>query len=410
MAGTLWRSAPGVKHLYLHVKTGEYGVRGPRVNGKSPKPVGLGVFTEIEAIESMGAAMKTTRIQIAKPVPDTTMAQHWAAVVAYQDSLVCSPKDKWGDSTREQHTRHWRLRIEPFLGELLVREVEELDCQAVLDAMIEGGKMVKKEGQLVREDLSGSQIAQCYMTMSMLFRFAKRGRFGKLISESPLADIEQPEKSPAKQLTHEDILQVEDITALLRVAPKREAGLFALADLTGGRTSELLGLQLRHHDPKAGPSGTLEFASQLRRRKLNDTRDPLIPLKGKKDIAGSEARVLKLSPAANRLLIELRLAMETSPDTFFFATRSGQPLSQRNVARTLEVAAEKAGIERPCTMHSFRHHYASRMFAAGATIEEVQRDLGHSSREVTIKHYVRLIPTQAADDRAALLHAAAGLA
>jgi integrase len=280
----------------------------------------------------------------------------------------------------------------------------------VLDTMIERGKMVKIGGELVREDISGSQVSQCYMTMSMLFRFAKRGRFGKLISESPLADIEQPEKDPAKQLTQEDILTAEDVAALLRKAPKREANIFALADLTGARASELLGLQLRHHDPHAGPSGTLEFESQLRRRKAGDTRSPLIPLKGKKDIAGSEARVLKLSPAANRLLIELRLAAGTGPDTFFFTTSTGKPLSQRNVARSLETVAAEAGIERPCTMHSFRHHYASRMFAAGATIEEVQRDLGHSSREVTIKHYVRLIPTQAADDRAALLHAAAGLA
>jgi len=98
---------------------------------------------------------------------------------------------------------------------------------------------------------------------------------------------------------------------------------------------------------------------------------------------------------------------------FVFATRTGRPLQQRNVARTLREAQERAmdaagqptfpilhevdGDGRPVrvprgvllSMHSFRHTVASRALLAGESVDEVAFLLGHRDGTVTRTVYVR---------------------
>lgn len=56
------------------------------------------------------------------------------------------------------------------------------------------------------------------------------------------------------------------------------------------------------------------------------------------------------------------------------------------------------------TMHSLRHHYASRLIAAGVPVSAVSAALGHSSPSTTLDIYTHLWP--GSDDlvRAALVN------
>jgi integrase len=98
-----------------------------------------------------------------------------------------------------------------------------------------------------------------------------------------------------------------------------------------------------------------------------------------------------------------------------FATRTGRPLGQRNVARALRAAQAGARDEHgrhafpvlherdengrrvPVTlgvmpsMHSFRHTVASRALLAGESVDEVAFLLGHRDGNVTRAVYVREI-------------------
>lgn len=100
-------------------------------------------------------------------------------------------------------------------------------------------------------------------------------------------------------------------------------------------------------------------------------------------------------------------------DDFVFATRSGRPFGQRNVARALRAAqARAADLDgRPTfpvlhalderghpvpvprgalpSMHSFRHTLASRALLAGESVDEVAFLLGHRDANVTRAVYVR---------------------
>ncbi len=96
-----------------------------------------------------------------------------------------------------------------------------------------------------------------------------------------------------------------------------------------------------------------------------------------------------------------------------FATRSGRPFGQRNVARALRAAQVKAvdpdgsrtfpalhALDE-CgnaiqilhgtlpSMHSFRHTVASRALLAGESVDEVAFLLGHRDANVTRAVYVR---------------------
>jgi integrase len=108
-------------------------------------------------------------------------------------------------------------------------------------------------------------------------------------------------------------------------------------------------------------------------------------------------------------------AGETKPESFVFATGTGRPLQQRNVARALREAEkcavgadglpafpvlhrwDRKGEGEPIpvprgtlpSMHSFRHTVASRALLAGESVDEVACLLGHRDGTVTRTVYVR---------------------
>jgi integrase len=106
-------------------------------------------------------------------------------------------------------------------------------------------------------------------------------------------------------------------------------------------------------------------------------------------------------------------ARYTALDSFVFATGTGRPLQQRNVARALREAESRAvnaegqpafavlhevdGDGQPMpvprgtlpSMHSFRHTVASRALLAGESVDEVAFLLGHRDGTVTRTVYVR---------------------
>jgi integrase len=111
----------------------------------------------------------------------------------------------------------------------------------------------------------------------------------------------------------------------------------------------------------------------------------------------------------------LRSVHDPRSEAFVFATRTGRPLGQRNVARELRKAQQRATDERgqptfpvlhqadasgspipaPAgsvpSMHSFRHTVASRALLAGESVDEVAFLLGHRDATVTRVVYIREI-------------------
>jgi integrase len=236
-----------------------------------------------------------------------------------------------------------------------------------------------------------------------IYKFAARRLGWHGISPTTLMlSSERPKVSLAKR---RPIFTGKQIEQTIAASPEPFRTMFTVAALTGARMSELCGLTWSDIDLTDLDEAELTFGWQV------DRKGQRRPTK-----TDGSARTVPIPRDLAVLLTRHRLsARDTRPDAFLFATRTGRPLSQRNVQRALRRAQTDAtdgeghatfpilheldGNGRPVkvpqgalpSMHSFRHTVASRAILAGESVDEVAFLLGHRDATVTRTVYVREI-------------------
>jgi site-specific recombinase XerD len=73
-----------------------------------------------------------------------------------------------------------------------------------------------------------------------------------------------------------------------------------------------------------------------------------------------------------------------------FTTSTGSPLDRSKLYAAVRAAGDRAGIEWPVGLHTFRHSGASIMFRRGVAKEAIRRLLGHDSWDFTAGTYLHL--------------------
>ncbi len=234
-----------------------------------------------------------------------------------------------------------------------------------------------------------------------IYKFAAR-RLGwnGTIPTTLMLSSERPKISQAKR---RPIFIGEQLEQTIAAAHEPFRTLFAVAALTGARISEPCGLAWADVRIDDLDEAEIEFGWQVDRR---GNRRPT-----KTD---GSARTVPIPRELALVLGRHKLgARYCAPTDFVFATRTGRPLQQRNVARALRDAQERAmdvaghptfpilhevdADGRPVrvprgvlpSMHSFRHTVASRALLAGESVDEVAFLLGHRDGTVTRTVYVR---------------------
>ncbi len=99
---------------------------------------------------------------------------------------------------------------------------------------------------------------------------------------------------------------------------------------------------------------------------------------------GTEGRVFLnsgLRRLMGRFLNENATQGEYGPNTPLFRGQSGQRLEQRQIQLRFARWSEEAGIDRPVSLHSLRHTFATRLYEKTGDLYLVQRALGH--RQIT---------------------------
>lgn len=259
--------------------------------------------------------------------------------------------------------------------------------------------------QLVRElradGLAESTIVIVIGVTNRIYRYAAR-RLG-WSGTNPVSLLLPSERPKPSQDVRRRVFKARELEQTIAAAEEPYRTLFTVAALTGARLSELLALRwtdirLADHD-----DAEIEFACQV------DRHGNLGPTK-----TDGSARTVPIP----RELVEIMIGHKqrstfVSDDDFVFATRTGRPFGQRNIARALRRAqfnAEddhgdptfpilhevgKSGRPVPVphgalpSMHSFRHTVASRALLAGESVDEVAFLLGHRDANVTRAVYVR---------------------
>ena len=161
----------------------------------------------------------------------------------------------------------------------------------------------------------------------------------------------------------------------------RHREMFELLAATGVRRSELLAFEVRHL-ALDGDRPHVKVRQRVRRRKGT----------------GLMVGPLKSRHARRDLPIPLEVADRLRPlvagrgeRELVFRSTAGTILDPDNLAdRILAPACSEAGAEW-AGFHTFRHTVASRLFAEGRNVVQVQRWLGHHSPSFTIDTYVHLL-------------------
>jgi integrase/recombinase XerD len=249
---------------------------------------------------------------------------------------------------------------------------------AVRESDVVGFVDVVRTGSDGAAALSASSTARTIAAVRGWHRFCLAEGFS---TKDPASDVRAP--TQLRRLPH--ALSVDAVERLLAVAgagdgpvPLRDRALLELLYSTGGRISEVVGLDVDSlgwlADAPVPPDGA----------EAADRGPAIVRLHGK----GDKERIVPVGSyardALDAYLVRSRPALAaagTGTAALFLNTR-GRPLSRQSAWAVLHAAAEKAGLEN-VSPHTLRHSFATHLLQGGADVRVVQELLGHASVTTT---------------------------
>jgi integrase len=299
------------------------------------------------------------RLNAGAPVRDATrtvadwLAQWRATTLAVSDRKP---------TTREMYAHLCRKHLEaaPF-GAITLDRLRPTDIEALILRCRDRG-------------LSDSSVRSVYTVLRLALDGAIRDG---LLARNPAAVVKRPGVA-RKEAVHASAVNV---TALLNAANGlRYRDVLVLIAATGIRRGEALALRWADLDLDAGlltVRGTLgRIGGKLvMSEPKTDRSRRTVPL-GAPLVAMLRAR--RRQQAAE----QLRATNQWQNSGLVFTTELGTPVEPRNILRTVETAAAKAGMD-GVGVHTLRHSAAVAWLEAGVHIKAVADLLGHSSIAVT---------------------------
>jgi integrase/recombinase XerD len=139
--------------------------------------------------------------------------------------------------------------------------------------------------------------------------------------------------------------------------------------------------------------------SELIQLKISDIheRDGFISIIGK----GDKQRLVPIGKTALSLINNYKnhyrnqILIKNNFDDYVFLSKRGTPITRQMVFYVIKDLAERAGIKKNLSPHTFRHSFATHLIEGGADLRAIQEMLGHESITTTEiythldQHYLR---------------------
>ena len=264
-------------------------------------------------------------------------------------------------STKSVYEIHARLYVKPKLGMYQIGGLTAADIRTTY-------------AELAADGVNPPTIEAVHRLLNATFNVAVSE---DRIQRNPAARITLAKKQPREAF----FLTAQQVDALANEAGPRHGTMIRFLSYTGLRAGEVASLKVRNMDLMHKTVRVVEGGTGR----------------------GTKSRKARVVPFPAMLADDLaaHLAMysdPSDPDGYVFPNDSGGKLNMQNFRnRVLYVAAERAGILRdgePPHVHDLRHTSASLMAAAGYSLHEVSRMLGHASVAITGDLYTHVFPAE----------------
>lgn len=353
------------------------------------KELGKGIVQRKDDKKYVAFYNDSTGKRVQKRFDTLTEAKRWREKAVYEEKndlavlhpemtvntwFECWMKEKSSTikfNTKRNYTERYENDIKPVLGNMRIKDVRPINCQAVLNKMAEN-------------EYAGSTIKQTLNTMVTMFWAAVENR---LIHNTPVT--KSGVKMPKDVEQNIDFLTKEEQKAFLAVAKDYAYyEQFFLILQEGFRTGEIIGLKWDCVDFERREitiDKTLEYRYSTGAWRWETPKTK------------NGCRVVKMTRAAHDMLKELQEkpsnVNEKTPEEFknlVFLNRTGFPTKNSTYDAALVKRCEQAGVKK-ISMHDLRHTMATRFCEQPMpNYKFLSKMLGHSSIKITLDLYVHL--------------------
>lgn len=263
----------------------------------------------------------------------------------------------WRDSSRSAIESTFRRHVLPVLGARPLASVKRADVEAWARGV----------------ELAPSTVGSARQYLGTMFLAAVEDG---LIPRSPCAGARMPKVDRAPVVP----LGPEEVATLAEAAPAALSAAVVLAAGTGLRQGETTGLTVDRVD--------------FLRRSLRVDRQLVTPSTGAPFLGPPKTASSYRTVPLPRLVVEAlagHLAELAPNDDGLVFHVAGKPIGRNRFGDLWRATAKRAGLP-GVRFHDLRHHYASVLLSAGASIKAVQVNLGHASAKVTLDTYGHFMP------------------
>jgi len=235
------------------------------------------------------------------------------------------------------------------------KTVDEVDALSIRAYLADCARRNKKSTQ-----------ARKLSSLKTFFAFLVREGF---VACSPAEMLKAPKHDSMlpRHLTVDEMFALLDAVPVETLLQARDRAVLELLYSTGIRLGELVGLDRRDVDQRAG---TILVRGKGRKERI-------VPM-GRK-----AAAVLADYCERSQALAARHHGLHHEP---VFLNNRGGRLSGRSVARLLDAWIERCGITHKISPHAIRHSFATHLLNAGADLRGIQELLGHASLATTQKY------------------------
>jgi len=273
-----------------------------------------------------------------------------------------SKKPNIRHSTYEQYKGHLENHLKPFYESYRINQINYDKIEKFISHCLDSG-------------VSVPTIRKILVNLGAIMTYALRKRY---IDINPVREVEKPKGQSEHEEDNElNILTPSEILALLDAAPDlKHKTLFMAAVTTGLRQGELLGLKWMDID---------WFNNQIH---VNRTYNHFRFYEPK---TKTSKRRVDVPPQTMKQFKEWNLACPANDFDLVFPNESGKPMSALNMYNRKYLPALRKARLNKIRFHDLRHTWASLLIDQGENIKYIQKQMWHSSINMTMDTYGHLM-------------------